>query len=189
MNPISNSTARKAPQLPLSPYDNDQNLVEMWVRVDPKRWFAGILGGLTAGAISLVFAMFLASLGGLEVWYPAKLLATAALGPYALAYDSGSSAILTGVLIYEAIMAFWGFVYAHFTGTNRFSALLPMGLAWAAMLWVFNWCLFLQSFKPIFVTHTPYGAAFFVCLVYGLSLTSVGVYDRLLGGSQAAVRH
>ena len=53
MNPISNSTARKAPQLPLSPYDNDQNLVEMWVRVDPKRWFAGILGGLTAGAISL----------------------------------------------------------------------------------------------------------------------------------------
>lgn len=173
----------------LNPYDNDLNVVEIWTRVDPVRWIAGALAGLLAGTIALLFAMAIATAAGREIWFPVKLLATTVLGPTATSFDSGQGAIAMGLVVFEGICTFWGVVYAHFTGTNSLASLLPMGLVWTALLWVFNWCLFLQSFRPVYVTATPYSVAFAVCLVYGISLCSVAFFDQLIRGSGRSPGH
>jgi hypothetical protein len=162
--------------------ENDINIVTRWTKIDPTRWAAGVFAGILAGAISLVVAMLLCKIGGLELTFPAKLLSTWILGPSANEYGMNVTPIVIGFMIYGAIAAFWGVVYAHFTATNSLSSLLPMGLAWAAFLWVFNWCLFGQSIKPIFVAAIPAGAVFPICLAYGVSLCSVAFFDRTLRG-------
>ncbi len=157
----------------------EYNLVEIWLRKDPVRWAAGALAGLFAGAVALLFAMIFASCVGMDFWFPAKLMGTILLGPSATEFAATQS-IWVGVATFEAICLFFGFVFAHFTGTNSVSALLAMGLAWGAFSWVFLWNLFLQSFRTIFSAHVSSGAALPVCFVYGLALSSVAIFDPLL---------
>lgn len=183
MNPTRNATP--AHDLAGStPYDNDLNVVEIWTRIDPVRWIAGVIAGLVAGGLSLFVAMVFSVLSGRDIWFPAKLLATTVLGAGATALDAGAGTIIVGVLVYEGICTFWGVVYAHFTGTNSLSSLLPMGLAWSAWHWVFTWCLFLQSFQTVFVAVSTYTylPVLFICLVYGLSLSSVAFFDQIIRG-------
>lgn len=183
VNPTRNATQDQ--NYPGSmPYDNDLNVVEIWTRIDPVRWFAGAIAGVVAGGLSLFFAMFLSVISGRDIWFPAKLLATTVLGASATALDAGAGAILVGVLVYEGICTFWGVVYAHFTGTNSIPSLLAMGLAWSAWHWVFTWCLFLQSFRTIFIAVSTYTylPVLFICLVYGLSMSTVSFFDQMLRG-------
>lgn len=159
------------------------NLVEIWLRRDPVRWIAGALAGLFAGLIALAFAMVLSSAAGGDFWFPAKILGTILVGPFATEYGLNWSSILSGVLVLEAMGLFWGVVYAHMTGTNSLQALLPIGLVWGIFSWIFIWNLFLQSFQPLHAAGVASSVALFVCLVYGLSLTSVSFFDRALRGS------
>jgi hypothetical protein len=166
--------------------ENDMNLVERWLRFDAKRWIAGILAGVFAGAVALAIAGLIASATGFEFWFPAKVMATIVQGSHATEYGSGFGAILSGIILFEAICVFFGIIYAHFTATNSLPALLGIGLVWGAFSWIFIWNLFLQSFYTIFVMSLSAAAAFPVCIAYGLSLTSVAFFDRAIRGGDLA---
>lgn len=169
----------------IDPDDNDMNMVATFLVADPVRWVAGVVAGAFAGVIALVLAMIMASAAGYEFLFPAKLMGTILLGAEATASDAGVAPVIVGFVIFELVAMLWGFVFGHFTrATNALPALLGVGLAWAAFSWVFIWCLFLQSFRPIFVANLNYGAAIPVCLAYGLGLTSVAFFDRMIRGNR-----
>lgn len=160
--------------------DQDINIVGMWTSFDKVRWIAGALGGLFAGFVAIVFAMVMVAAAGSEFWYPVKLMATPVLGAGATVYGFNLGAIVVGLIVFEVLTMVLGMIYAHFTVTNLLSVLLGIGIVWALFSWIFIWNLFLQSFETIFASQLPSGAALAVCLVFGLSLTSVGAFDRAL---------
>lgn len=159
---------------------NDANLVAMWLRKDPKRWTAGLLAGLLAGVVALAFGMLLALVGGEDLWMPVKYLGLPVLGNAALEYGFIFKHILVGFIVFEVLAAFFGALYAHFTGTNALTPLLGVGLAWGAFSWIFLYCLYTPSFRDVFVAQVSAGAGFAVCMVYGIALTSVSFFDRML---------
>lgn len=161
----------------------DTPLVEHWLRLDITRWIAGAFAGLFAGLVAMGLAMFLAVVGGHEAMFPAKLMATIVLGPQATIQGGGSGAVVTGFFVFEAICLFYGVVFGHFTFTNRPAALMKLGLVWGAFSWIFVWNLFLQSFNSILWAQVPSAPAFFVCLTYGLGMTSVAFFDRAMRGN------
>jgi hypothetical protein len=162
--------------------ENDLNIVSMWTKIDPTRWVSGAFAGILAGVISLAVAMMICKIAGYELLYPVKLLAGWVMGTSATEYGMNVTPILVGGMLYAVLAVFWGMVYAHFTGTNSLSALLPMGLVWALFLWIFNWCLFGQSIRTVYWAGIPAGVIMPVCLAYGLSLSSVAFFDRTLRG-------
>jgi hypothetical protein len=154
-------------------------MVQYWLRKDPTRWFAGVLGGAFAGLVAMAVAMAIASSAGFEFWYPVKLFSTPFLGGAGTDNTSMTGAWI-GIAMWEALAVFWGFVYSHFVYTNSFRSLLPMGLVWGLFLWIFNWNLYLQSFKPIRWAAIPSSTAILLCVLYGVSLASVGIFDRMM---------
>lgn len=157
----------------------EYNLVEMWLRKDPIRWISGVFAGLLAGIVAMGIAMLISKGAGMDLWFPVKLMGTIVLGPSATDMYS-SFGIFPGVLLFETLCAFFGFVYAHFTGTNCLGALVPMGLVWGTFSWIFIWNLFMQSFQPIFAAQIPSGPVLFICWAYGLTLASVAFFDPIL---------
>lgn len=161
----------------------DINLVATWLEADKVRWAAGIAAGLFAGLVALGFAGILAMAGGMEFWFPVKLMGTAIIGPYATELGPNFSGIFAGLVLVEVLGAFWGFVYAHFVKTSSLGALLAMGLVWGVFGWIFHWNLYFHSIKTILASNVSPAAAFPVFLAYGLSLTSVAFFDRAFRGS------
>ncbi len=161
--------------------EKDTDIVAIWLKKDPKRWLAGALAGVFAGLMALIFASVLASLAGYEFWFAGKILAIPFLGGAATELGlsgAGFKSFLIGVLAFETLAAFWGVIYAHFTGTNALGPLLGMGLTWGAFSWIFLNNLFSPSFFEIRALAIPNSAAFFVWMVYGVALTSVAYFDR-----------
>jgi hypothetical protein len=157
----------------------EYNLVEVWLRRDPVRWLAGAIAGALACSIALLVASLLAQAAGYEFYFPIKLMGTPLLG--ASATVTGEFAgVWAGCAVSGLICIFWGVIYAHFIGTNSLAALLPMGLVWGVFSWIFTWNLFLQSFRTIFDARLSSGGAFLVCMAYGLSLSTLAFFDRLL---------
>lgn len=163
----------------------EYNLVEMWLRKDPLRWISGALAGLLAAAIAMGVAMLIAQAGGHELWFPVKLMGSILLGSSATDIDS-SAGIMAGGLFIEGLGALLGFIYSHFTGSNKMGALLPMGLVWGIFSWIFIWNLFMQSFLPIYSARISSGPVFLICIAFGLSLASVAFFDRALKGKASA---
>jgi hypothetical protein len=159
------------------------NLTDIWLRRDPARWFAGIMSGLLAGAVMLAFAMVVSAVTGNELWYPVKIPAIPFLGAAATDIGMHMTPIIVGILVHEALCAFLGFVFAHFTGTNSLSALLAMGLVWGIFSWIFLFNLFFQSFPEISALSLHRGVALFTHLAFGLALTSVAFFDRAIRGN------
>jgi len=172
-------------QPPLSrPLDEEEDLdlVAIWLRCDPVRWLAGALGGAFAGVAAIAVAMLLAVRSGTEFWFPVKIGALPILGSGATEYGLRLPAILVGFAMIEGICMFWGIMYAHFTGTNRIKALLPMGAVFGIFSWVFIFNLFAQSFTTINALQLSRGAGLLIMLIYGISLTTVAFFDRIVRG-------
>lgn len=160
----------------------DHDIVAIWLRKDRVRWIAGAMAGIFASCMMLVFTMALAALSGRDLWFAAKLPAIIVLGGQAMEYGWNTKSVLTGVVLLDLLCAFLGILYAHFTGTNHKGALLGVGLTWGLFSWIFINNLFSKSFREILTADVPAGAAFFSCLVFGLSLISVSFFDRLIRG-------
>ncbi len=156
------------------------NLVELWLRKDVFRWLAGAMAGLFAAALALIAAILMAGVFGYELWFPIKLFATILLGPSATEFGMNLRSLVVGIAVVEMIGAVLGVLYAHFTQTNLLQALLGIGLVWGLFSWIFIWCLFLPSFKVIRYAGVSAAPAFFVCVIFGLALTSVAFFDRAL---------
>lgn len=158
------------------------NLVELWLRVDPVRWIAGAFAGLFAGVLMVAASMFVAALLGAEIWFPVKIAAVPFLGASATEYGTALKPIVTGLIVHETICLVLGVIYAQVTATNYLPGLLGVGFVWGTFSWVFITNLFIQSFTEVFALSISPAAAFPVNLVFGLSLTSVAFFDRLLRG-------
>ncbi len=165
------------------PQDEDLDIVAIWLRVDPIRWISGIFAGVFAGIVALAFAMFLAKLGGMDVLLPVKLGAIPFFGNEAMELGFVVQNVLVGFITMMFICAVLGFCYAHFTGVDATPmVLLGSGLTWGLFSWIFIFCLFIQSFEDIRTMELPKGPAFFVMLVFGLSLASVSFFQRIIRG-------
>ena len=158
----------------------DIDMVATWLQADRTRWMAGVITGAIAGCIALIVAGILAVMNGSEFVYPIKLMATMVLGFEATDLTAGLSTLVVGFLVFEAITAFWGFVYSHFVRAQSFGGLFVMGAVWGFFSWVFQWNLFFHSFKPILYSGVEASAAFVVCMAYGLSMSLIGSIDRAL---------
>lgn len=161
--------------------EKDTDIVAIWLKKDPKRWFAGAMAGAFAGLMALIFASLLAKLAGKELWFAGKILALPFLGGKATEVGMSGASLLAfaiGFVAFELLTAFWGAIYAHFTGTNALGPLLGMGLTWGAFSWIFLNNLFSPSFLDIRALQIPNSAAFFVWMVYGVALTSVSYFDK-----------
>ena len=157
----------------------EPNFVTNWLRRDPIRWISGGLAGLFSAFVAMAIAMFFASSAGLQSWFPLKLFGTILLGPSATDVKFAQGAI-TGGILFAALCIFLGMVFAHFVYTNAFGALLAMGLVWGLFSWIFIFNLFMQSFKPVLAAHVPPTVAFPICVLFGLALSSVSLFDRLI---------
>lgn len=158
--------------------------VENWLKKDVTRWIAGALGGAFAGLIATGFACVVSSLWGPEATFPIKVMALPLLGSGATEFGAHLPALVVGLVVIEALCAFLGFVYAHFTQTNALPSLAVMGLVWGTFSWIFIWCLFMQSFTPVLAAGIQQGYVIPICWVFGIALTSVSFFDRALRGGR-----
>lgn len=161
--------------------EGEMDLIALWLIFDLPRTIAGALAGVTAGLIALVFAGVLAKAGGYEFWYSFKIPAAPILGNDALTYGM-TPAIVVGTIVHSVICAVLGMVYSHFVKWNKLSALLACGFMWGTFSWVFINNLFVNSFQNIRELAIPKGPAFFVLLVFGFSLSSLKIFDRMICG-------
>ncbi len=166
--------------------EKDIDLVAPWLRKDPTRWAAGGLAGAFGGLVALVLAAIYCQLQGTEALFPVKVMALPILGSEATAVGAGMLSIITGLLVFEALCAFLGAVFAHFTFTNAPGPLLGMGFTWGAFSWIFINNLFSPSFLAVRAAELSRGAGFGFWMAFGLSLTSVAFFDRMLRGSKTS---
>lgn len=157
--------------------EGEYNLVALWHNVRAKRITAGVLAGMVAGTMMLVFGFIYCALKGMDITAPMKIGALPFLGEDALLIGS-AKAILVGLLAHYSLSGFLGAAFAHFTGVNHKQALFGMGLTWGIFGWIFITCLMMPSFRPYHAAQIPQGVMFFAWLVFGVSLMSVAVFDR-----------
>lgn len=161
--------------------EKDLDIVAIWLRKDPSRWMAGALAGVVASIALIIVGMILCKSSGMDMWYPVKVAAIPLMGGRALEINSAAG-IFPGIIVIELFSVFWGVLFGHFTGTNKFFPLLGVGATWGIFTWIFWINLYLQSFREIYVAGIPRGPAFFVCLAWGVSFTSIAVFDRMIKG-------
>lgn len=164
--------------------DGEMNLVEMWLRRDPKRWIAGALAGILAGTVAMAFGVILSLAVGYEPWFPLKVPAVIFLGGSATEYGLNFGVMVLGFVIFEVLATFLGVLYAQATQTNYLPALLGVGFIWGVFTWIFIFNLYIQSWTQIFALQLSSGGTFFVAMVFGLALTSVAFFDRALRGGR-----
>lgn len=158
------------------------NLVQLWLRVDVSRWIAGALGGIFAALIAAGFAGIMVQAKGGEFLFPVKFLALPFMGNAATEMGMHMGAIIGGLIVLAVVSSILGVLYAHFTVGNNKAALWGGGFVWGTFSWIFINNLFIQSFKDVRAANISNGSAFFVLMIFGFSLTSVGFFDRMIRG-------
>lgn len=164
--------------------DSDFDLIALWLRKDPKRWVAGAMAGVFAGLVAMVFAGILCVASGSEFWFAFKVPALPILGAEATTLGFHLPAIAVGLVAYSALCAVLGAVYSHFAATNAIKPLLAVGLVWGLFSWIFICNLFIQSWRVVFDAKLSSAGMLFMCLVFGLSLSTVAFFDRVIRGSR-----
>lgn len=162
-------------------HEDDFDLVETWLQFDFPRLIAGAMAGVFAGLVAAAFGGVLYVMSGDEFWVPLKLAASPILGNHAFNYGMGSS-VIVGLIVHCALSGLLGMVYSHFIKTNKMLALLGAGFMWGTFSWVFIQNLFARSFLDVRVAEIPSGPAFIVLLVFGFSLASIKIFDRIICG-------
>jgi hypothetical protein len=171
-----------SPAVDTTPFEEgEMDLVATWLIFDLPRTIAGAMSGVFASLVAWIFAGFLAKAGGYEFWMPFKVPAAPIVGRDALTYGVTPS-LFIGTVVLCVIGAVLGMVYSHFVKSNRIDALLGAGFMWGTFSWIFINNLFSRSFLNVREMELPNGPAFFVLLVFGLSLASIKVFDRILCG-------
>ena len=89
--------------------------------------------------------------------------------------------LLVGALVLTAIFGFFGFVYAHFTAVNHAGVLLGVGFSFGTWSWIFLNNLFSNSNRDWMTNQISHGAAFWLCMIYGLGLYSVKGFEKITG--------
>lgn len=157
----------------------EYNFLDTWMTFNGRRWLAGAMAGIFAGLTMVIFGAIICASKGVDVTFPAKVGALPWLGADCLEFGS-MKAIVIGLLSHLSLSAFLGATYAHFTGVNHPKALFGMGITWGIFAWIFIHNLMARSIPAYRTADLPSGIMFFAWLVFGVSLMSVAVFDRLL---------
>jgi hypothetical protein len=168
-----------------SDVEGELNLVENWLKREPSRWICGALAGLVSMVIAMSLAGFMASSHGLEFSFPIKLFGTILMGSSATQLGAPAG-ITAGFVILGGLAILLGALYSHFAFTNHIPSLFGVGLTWGAFSWVFIFNLFSPSFRPVYNAHVSPAAAFFVCMTFGICLTSTAFFDAMIRGGKRA---
>lgn len=166
---------------PVPQEEGEIDLVATWLKFDLPRTIAGAVAGIFAGMVAMVVAGLLAKSAGMEFWYPFKIPAAPFLHNGAMTYGM-TSAIFVGVVVHSILCAILGMIFSHFVKTNQTLPLLGAGFMWGTFSWIFINNLFVKSFQNVMELDIPAGSAFLVYLVFGFSLSSIRLFDRIICG-------
>jgi hypothetical protein len=178
---MSNPTHMSSAHHSVPHEEGEMDLVATWLVFDLPRTIAGAMAGVFASLVAWVFAGFLATVGGYEFWMPFKVPAAPILGRDALTLGM-TPAILVGVIVLAIVGGILGMIYSHFIKSNRMDALLGAGVMGGTFSWIFINNLFIRSFLNVREMELPNGPAFFVLLVFGFTLASLKIFDRVICG-------
>lgn len=156
------------------------SLLDTWLKKDPVRWIAGAMAGCFAGLVMALFAGLVCKFAGLEFFFPIKMAAIPVYGANATELGLNLMPMTIGLITHLLLSTFLGVIYSHFTISRTFTALFGMGIVWALFSWIFINNLFTPSFTGVLALGISQGAAFFVHLVFGLSLVSLGFFEKVL---------
>ena len=165
----------------------EYNFLDTWMTFNGRRWLAGVMAGIFAGLAMVIFGSIICASKGVDVTFPAKVGALPWLGAECLEFGS-VKAIVIGLLSHLSLSALLGATYAHFTGVNNPKALFGMGITWGIFSWIFIHNLMARSIPAYRTADLPTGIMFFAWLVFGVSLMSVAVFDRLLATDASSLR-
>lgn len=149
---------------------SQNDVSHIWTRVYTGWLKTGLLSGLGAGLVALVFGAFLANLIHREATYPAKLIGAVWVGAEALQLGSFNSGALAGLVIHFTLSAFFGLVFAQFISErSRKGSLVFLSLLGGVAVWLFWSMMFLPSFNPTMASLLPKTISLLLHFVFGLS--------------------
>jgi hypothetical protein len=139
--------------------------------------YAGITGGLFAGAAMMAFAVIAAASGGLTASRPLELVAATFLGRAAL--EGGAMVLLSGALLWAVVSAALGLLYAVVVPRNfEFSPAAVMGVGYSFFLIAIMTTSVLPSVNPTMRAEMPAMGGAWV-LAYGVFGVALGVIPML----------
>jgi len=155
----------------------ETNLVAHWIKMNPRRVFAGAIAGLFAGGVMLLFAMILSSMAGEAFLAPARLSAIPLLGADAMT-EGNFAGLVVGVVFHEVLCLVLGMLFGHFVYTHDRKSLLGLGATWGIFSWIFLNNLFFNAWREVYVSaQGSNGRMFFACVAFGLCLSVISVLD------------
>jgi hypothetical protein len=133
--------------------------------------YAGAVGGLFAGAAMMGFAVVAAVSGGLSPSRPLELVAATFVGRAAL--DGGANMLLAGALLWAAVSAALGLLYAALVPREfPFSSSAMMGVGYSLFLVGIMTSAVLPRVNPVMRAEMPEmgGAWVLAYAVFGVAL-------------------
>ncbi|HET7755434.1 MAG TPA: hypothetical protein VFK85_16135 [Anaeromyxobacteraceae bacterium] len=141
--------------------------------------YAGIGGGLFAGAAMMAFAAVAAAIGGLPSSRPLELVAATFADRDAVAVDANAVALATGALLWAAVSAALGLLYAATVPSDfRFPSAAIMGIGFSCILIAIMTSLVLPSVNPAMRAGMPEMGGAWV-LAYAVFGAALGVIPML----------
>lgn len=140
---------------------------------------AGIAGGLFAGAVMMAFAAVAAASGGLPPSRPLELVAATFAGRAAL--EGGVTVLLAGALLWAAVSAALGLLYAGVVPRDfPFASAALLGLGYSFFLVGIMMSVVLPRVNPVMRAEMPaMGGAWVLAYgVFGVALAGIPMLRR-----------
>ena len=136
----------------------------------------GIGFGLVAGLIFAIVQMIAAAEAGMSALVPLRMAGSVLMGSEALD-QTQEGAVLAGIVVHAVLSAAFGFIYgiANAKGTRRtqtdWGRQVGLGLAYGAVLWLFNIQIIARGFYPWFLEPNQFAQLVMHALFFGLPLS------------------
>jgi hypothetical protein len=157
----------------------DQVAIERQAAARNDLLYAGITGGLFAGAAMMAFAVIAAASAGLTPSRPLELVAATFVGRAAL--EGGAIVLFSGALLWAAVSAALGLLYAVVVPSNfTFSSAAVMGVGYAFFLIAIMTTSVLPRVNPTMRAEMPEmgGAWVLAYAVFGVALAVIPMMRR-----------
>jgi hypothetical protein len=139
------------------------------------RWIDGLIGGLVAGVLTLVFFTVVAVAWLGEMTLNEFFAQPARLIPQLRGTPPSVALTLVGVLLYLGLSVLLGLVYGRFSATRPSTRRLPTSLLWGTLYGLATWLLVHDVFVPWtgVVDVEPLWEGLVGCVLFGLVLSEM----------------
>lgn len=122
-------------QSPADISDTATDLTDSLLHTNITRVLLGIICGLAAGVVMLIFTSFFPPAGSTKLWW-INLTASAIFGGEALAYDMATPVMIAGLSVHFAVAALCGFIMGKLTLTKDIKTLVVYGIVLSMLCWL-----------------------------------------------------